>query len=192
MRRFRAVFAASILLVVLASAANCGRFLVVDEPQKSDVILVLAGETDRRPARGLELLGQGYAGRMILNVPAGARVYQWMQLELAEKYIHGLPQASSISICPITGSSTKDEARDSAPCLRSADGRKVLIVTSDYHTRRALHTFQREAPDCEFSVAAAYDPNEFGVQWWRHRQWAKVDFDEWLRLIWWELVDRWR
>jgi hypothetical protein len=41
-------------------------------------------------------------------------------------------------------------------------------------------------------VAAAYDPNEFGVQWWRHRQWAKVDFDEWLRLIWWELVDRWR
>jgi uncharacterized SAM-binding protein YcdF (DUF218 family) len=67
-----------------------------------------------------------------------------------------------------------------------------LIVTSDYHTRRALRTFQREAPDYEFSVAAAYDANEFGGQWWRHRQWAKVNFEEWLRLIWWELVDRWR
>ena len=32
-------------------AAEAGRLLVVDAPEPSDVILVLAGETDRRPAR---------------------------------------------------------------------------------------------------------------------------------------------
>jgi hypothetical protein len=30
------------------------------------------------------------------------------------------------------------------------------------------------------------------VQWWQHREWAKVNFEEWSKLIWWELVDRWR
>ena len=25
-----------------------------------------------------------------------------------------------------------------------------------------------------------------------NRQWAKINFDEWLRLVWWQAVDRWR
>jgi len=33
---------------------------------------------------------------------------------------------------------------------------------------------------------------QFGGKWWKHRQWAKVNFDEWLRLVWWQAVDRWR
>jgi uncharacterized SAM-binding protein YcdF (DUF218 family) len=66
-----------------------------------------------------------------------------------------------------------------------------LLVTSDYHTRRALSTFNRVLPR-DYSIAAVFDAREFGVQWWRHREWAKMNFDEWLKLIWWELVDRWR
>ncbi len=180
------------LLLLLAFFASSGRFLIVDHPQKADVILVLAGETDVRPARALQLLSAGYAQRMILNVPAGARIYQWAQPELAQRYVQGLPQAQAITICPVVGLSTKDEARDAARCLATAGGRKILLVTSDFHTRRALSIFQREVPGYEFSVAAAYNPGEFGVAWWRRRQWAKVNFDEWLRLVWWELVDRWR
>ena len=53
---------------VLALLATSGRFLVVNQPRESDVILVLAGETEHRPARGLELLTLGYAPRLILNV----------------------------------------------------------------------------------------------------------------------------
>ena len=68
----------------------------------------------------------------------------------------------------------------------------MLVVTSDYHTRRALSTFRHEVPDMQISVAAATDQQQFGGSWWRHRQWAKLNFDEWLRLVWWEAVDRWR
>jgi hypothetical protein len=106
-------------IVLLCVAATSGRFLVVDQPSKADAIMVLAGETDRRLARGLELLNQGYAPRMILNVPAGATIYQWTQLELAQRYVEGLPQAGAITICPIYGLSTKAEARDAARCLQS-------------------------------------------------------------------------
>jgi hypothetical protein len=62
---------------------------------------------------------------------------------------------------------------------------------SDYHTRRALRIFTKEAPNHSFSIAAAYDPREFGVQWWRHREWSKTNLYEWMRLTWWELIDRW-
>jgi len=190
MGRFRLVLITGGLFIV-ALGATSGRFLVVNQPRKSDVIVVLAGETDRRPARGLELLAQGYASRLILNVPADAKIYQWNQAEIARKYVEGLPQASSITVCPIYGHNTRDEAQDVSRCLQGAGGRKVLLVTSDFHTRRALSTFNRVLPG-DYSVAAVFDAREFGVQWWRHREWAKMNFDEWLKLIWWELVDRWR
>jgi DUF218 domain len=173
-------------------AAKAGAFLLVDAPLPADVILVLAGETDRRPERALELLAQGYGKRVVLDVPTNAKIYQSTEIQLAQKYIQDLPQAASVSICPIDGLSTKDESKDAEKCLAREGGKSVLIVTSDFHTRRALSVFRREIPGREFSVAAAHDDSKFGVKWWAHRQWAKTVLDEWLRLIWWKMVDQWR
>lgn len=188
MRRLRIPL---LLLLVGWLVLRSGRFLVIDEPQKSDAIVVLAGETEQRPARALELFGQGYARQVILDVPANARIYRWTLAELTGKWITELPQAQAIRICVTQGLSTKDEARDAASCLRTAEAHSVLLVTSDYHTRRALRVFEKVAPGYSFSVAAAYDPVQFGVRWWQRRQWAKNNADEWMRLLWWELVDRW-
>src|SRR5271170_3545836 len=125
-------------LFLVALVITSGRFLVVNQPRKSDVMVVLAGETDRRPARGLELLNQGYAPRLILDVPAETRIYQWNQAEIARKYVEGLPQSGSITVCPIYGHSTRDEALEVDRCLQGISTRKILLVTSDFHTRRAL------------------------------------------------------
>jgi hypothetical protein len=173
-------------------AAKAGAFLLVDAPLPSDVILVLAGETDRRPERALELLAQGYGKRVVLDVPANVKIYESTEIQLAQKYIQDLPQAVSISICPIDGQSTKDESKDAEKCLAREGGPRVLIVTSDFHTRRALSVFRREIPGYEYSIAAARDETQFGVKWWAHRQWAKTLVNEWLRLIWWTMIDQWR
>jgi DUF218 domain len=190
MRRFKIVFILGGLFL-LAPVAISGKFLVVNQPRKSDVMVILAGETERRPARGLELLDQGLAPRLILDVPADAKIYDRNQVEIAREYINALPQASSITVCPIYGQSTKDEAQDVARCLQGIGDRRILLVTSDFHTRRARSIFSRVLP-ADYSVAAVFDEREFGAQWWQHRQWAKVNFEEWSKLIWWELVDRWR
>jgi uncharacterized SAM-binding protein YcdF (DUF218 family) len=174
------------------AGAKAGGFLVLDEPRKSNVILVLAGETNRRPERARQLMSQGYGRRIVLDVPVEARIYEFTQLQLAQKYVQDLPEGVSISVCPIEGLSTKDESRDAEKCIAKAGGGSVLIVTSDFHTRRALSVFRREAPGHEYSVAAARDDAQFGVRWWTHRQWAKILVDEWLRLIWWKVVDQWR
>lgn len=189
MRNLIALFAS---LAVIAFALNAGRWLVVDSPQPSDLILVLAGETDRRPARALELLHQGYGTHVLLDVPADANIYEFSQLDLAEKYVRGLPDSASIRICPIHGLSTREEAHDVEQCLTAQDGTRILIVTSDFHTRRALSIFRHRVPGRTFSIAAARDDAQFGSRWWAHRQWAKTFIDEWLRVIWWNLVERWR
>jgi uncharacterized SAM-binding protein YcdF (DUF218 family) len=192
--RMREKLAAALALAasLLLFGAYAGKLLVVDAPHPSDVILVLAGETDRRPARGLQLLDQGYGRRLVLNVPAAAMTYKFTQVELAQRYIQSLPEAAAITVCPTEGLSTKDEARDAEKCLGKEHSGSVLIVTSDFHTRRALSVFRHELPDRSFSVAASYDDTQFGRRWWSRRQWAKTAVDEWLRLLWWNVVDRWR
>jgi uncharacterized SAM-binding protein YcdF (DUF218 family) len=164
----------------------------VNNPQAADVIVVLAGETNYRPLRGLELLRSGYARRMILDVPAQTRIYQWSQLDLAEQYVRGLPEASAINVCPVYGLSTRSETQDVQRCLGAFSVKRILLVTSDYHTRRALSTFRTVLPGYQFEVAAAFSPETFGTDWWKHREWAKTLVGEWTKLLWWESVDRWR
>ncbi len=173
-------------------ALNAGRMLVVDDPQPSDLIIVLAGETDLRPAYGIELLEKGYARRMLINVPASAKVFGFTEPELAKQYIQKFPQSQSIGICSIQGLSTRDESHDVAQCLAHEAATSVLIVTSDYHTRRSLSIFRHEIPGKNFSIAAVRDSTQFGMRWWRHRQWSKTCVDEWMRLAWWSVVERWQ
>jgi uncharacterized SAM-binding protein YcdF (DUF218 family) len=187
-RRLRLVV---LTLVFLWLAASSATFLMVDQPVRSDVILVLAGETEQRPAQAMQLLKQGFGSRVIFDVPADAKAYGSTYMHLAEQWAAEQEQASALSICPIHGLSTKAEAADAAECLRKSGVRSVLLVTSDFHTRRALSIFRKQDPAWTFSVAAAYDDTQFGARWWTHRQWAKTNVDEWLRMFWWQGVDRW-
>ena len=191
MRRVRIALVV-VLLGWLIFSITSGGFLVVNNAQRADAIVVLAGETYHRPVRGLELLSQNYASRMLLDVPAPERIYGWNAVELAQRYVQQLPQGQSVTVCPVFGLSTKAEAQDVSRCLEQLGVRSILLVTSDYHTRRALSTFRHELPKYQIYVAAAPDPQQFGAAWWKRRQWAKMNFDEWLRLAWWEAVDRWR
>jgi hypothetical protein len=192
--RLRLLIFTCALLAALAAgfAADAGRMLVVDAPERSDVILVLAGETDRRPALGLHLLDRGYGRRAVLDVPAASEIFGFEEVQLATKYVESRPESRALQVCPIVGLSTHDESHDAAKCLAEVEGTRVLLVTSDYHTRRALSIFRHEVHGKLFSVAAVRDNTQFGTRWWTNRQWAKTCVDEWLKLLWWNTVDRWR
>src|SRR5215831_20902318 len=177
-----------VLVLLVSFALNAGRILVVDAPQPSDLILVLAGETDHRPAHALELLRQGLGKRVLIDVPADVKIYDTLQLHVAENYVQSLPESASVRICPIVGLSTREETRDVQNCLTPEDGSRILIVTSDFHTRRALSIFRHQLRDKAFSIAASHEPTEFGTRWWSHRQWAKTCVGEWTKVIWWNCI----
>jgi uncharacterized SAM-binding protein YcdF (DUF218 family) len=195
MRIFRLrilVLAAIAVLVIVLVTRQAARILVVDRPEQSDAIVVLAGEIYVRPARAIDLLRQGVAGKAFLDVEATALVYDQGLPDIAQRYINDLGEASRVKVCPIVSFSTFAEADDVNRCLSSIGAHRVLIVTSDYHTRRALMIFRHRLPQYEFSVAAARDPDRFGEAWWTTREWAKNTFGEWSKIFWFEAVDRWR
>jgi hypothetical protein len=180
------------MVLLIGLLAKSGSFLKIDDPAASDVIVVLAGEADKRAERGLALLRKGYAPRLVLDVPADTKIYNLNQLELAQKYVQQLPDRERISICPIHGTSTTAEVKELPPCLTAIPAKRVLVVTSDYHTRRALSICRKLLPQHEFQIAAAEDAREFGVNWWQQREWAKTSLEEWSKLIWWGAVDQWQ
>src|SRR5579864_5585905 len=89
------------LFLVTVLAFEAARFLIVDQAKPADVILVLAGETNVRPARALRLAAEGYAGRIVVNVPDWTTLYGHSELDLARDWAKS--QAFPITICPIHG-----------------------------------------------------------------------------------------
>jgi len=65
-------------------------------------------------------------------------------------------------------------------------------VTSDFHTRRAFSIFSQRLPKQRWLIASATNNSDFGMDWWQNREWAKTTLLEWTKLVWWEIVDRWR
>jgi len=187
-----AVFA---VFLLVGLARHAGQFLVINQPERSDVMVVLDGdENDQRYQRALELLQEGYASELVVDKRSDLQKFGRTPATLEQEFIDRSagPLRSNIRVCPTTAQSTQEEAIAVAGCLNHSVSR-ALLVTSDYHTRRALNTFRRQLPQYQFSVVAVHDRSSFSPDgWWRRREWAKTTVLEWTKLVWWEMVDRWR
>jgi len=196
MKRLVTILVIVVVLCVVLWFASPGGQLIVDKPEKSDVIVVLAGsETDSRYWHALELLRAGYAQHLFLDAVEGVD-YGHSLVDLAREFVARTAgaNASQVTVCPVDGDSTKDEAPQVDACLRTLQPfpHTVMLVTDDYHTRRALSIFRNRVPQYRWTTAAARNPDTFGLPWWKHREWAKTYLTESEKLLWWELFDRWR
>lgn len=181
-----------VLIAGLILLRHAGSVLVQNAPRHADVLLVLGGEdNDSRYWHAVSLLKEGYGKTIILDALATRMKYGQSDVELATNFVTRTAPEQAV-VCKIMKNSTFAEARYVVPCLESLHAHSVLLVTSDYHTRRAFSIFRKSLPTYQWSVAAAPDLEHFGTNWWTNREWAKTAFQEWERLIWWHVVDRWR
>ncbi len=196
MKRLALVVVLVLILVGALVFFQPGGFLIVNNPQKSDAIVVLAGsEADDRYWQGMQLLRSGYGQHLILDATtqvAYGRSYADLAADLVARTAG--PNASQVSVCPISGDSTKEEADQVNACLQRLQPppHSVIVATDDYHTRRALSIFRTRLPQYQWTASAAKNGFLFGIPWWKNREWAKTYLLEWQKLIWWELFDRWR
>ena len=186
-----------LLLALLLFARFAGSLLVRDRPEKSDVIVILAGDSqDERYRRGMELLRAGYARHLLLDASSDSHYFGHTPAEYAEAFLQqdakNKDMSSQVSVCAFELDSTLTETGYVGKCLEPFHPANVLLVTSDWHTQRALSIFRHRLPQYHWSVAAAKDPRLFGVRWWHRREWAKITFNEWLKVVWWNGIDRWR
>ena len=148
------------------------------------------GNNDLRYWNGVRLMNEGWAPRLLLDVFAKGQTFGNMDIDLARDFVVRTTPGQS-TVCPVIINSTYGEAKHIADCLRGTGVKSILVVTSNYHTRRALAILQKRLPQYRISIYAAPDPYFFGQRWWQTREWAKTTLSEWQRYIWWLFVDRW-
>jgi uncharacterized SAM-binding protein YcdF (DUF218 family) len=196
-RRALIVIFVCISLMTIAGilAHGAGTFLIIDNPERSDIIVVLSGDTsDARFLHALNLLRSGYSQELVLDAPDWVE-YGRKSSDLAREYIHTVApeNVSHLHVCSFKDNSTLFEFREVSKCVHAVAPRAktAIIVTSAFHTRRALSVAQHVLPEYRWSVAAVPDV-AFGAAWWKHREWAKTTVLEWQRLCWWMIVEKYK
>ncbi len=135
---------AALFLAVAAFATfRADLFLQIENPPaKADAIVVLGGEFWTRPQRAAELYNSGKAPLVFASGDGDCEDTR----RLLEA--RGVPR-SAIRLEP-KSANTKQNAQFSVPMLREAGARRVIIVTSWYHSRRALACFRKYGPGLTF------------------------------------------
>lgn len=164
-------------------AAAGGYLIRTDPPFPADIVVVPGGDGyGHRVLKAAELVRQRLAGQVLVSGPAG--IYGLHESDLAIPFAvrHGYPPDWFVPLVH-AGTSTRQEAGIVAAELRRRGVRRCLLVTSDYHTRRAGRLFRGAAPEIEFRVLAA--PDEFfrAGQWWRSREGQKTFVLEWTKTV---------
>ena len=166
-RRFvAAVVLLSALAVWAIVAPLPARLLVVERPlERADVILILAGSSvyKERADRAAELFKQNIAPQIVLTDDGERggwssieqRNPPFVELAKARLIADGVP-AERIAIIKPDGSGTIYEARIFSETAGQNGWQSVLLVTSAYHTRRALRTFERAAATQDIKIGIVH------------------------------------
>lgn len=154
------VAAGALLVAAVAVYRSAPALLTVDSGEyKAGAMVVLGGDTYGRPARAAELFKSGAAPVVIAS---GAGDSAEMVRALKQ---NGVPE-SAIWREERSGS-TWENAKFSAALLRRAGVTNAIVVTSWYHSRRALATFRKVAPEMRFYSRPSYWGVERGM-WSQH------------------------
>jgi uncharacterized SAM-binding protein YcdF (DUF218 family) len=180
------------------------KLIVSLELPQADAMVVLAGSTAylERTRRAIELFREGRAPKVILtndNQQSGwSNELQRNPLFIeraAEELVRagGVPE-SSVEMLQEPVSSTHDEALLLRRFAEAHGLRSILIVTSAYHSRRALWTFRKVFEGSGINVGVAIvEPGQQSPRpatWWLHLSGWRMVAGEYLKLIYYWLTYR--
>jgi uncharacterized SAM-binding protein YcdF (DUF218 family) len=158
-----------------------------DGPAKADIALVLGGDPwGVRISKAGDLVRQGYVPAVLVSGPPGFYDQHECEPEIAWAVRHGYPEAWFIPF-PDEARSTQDEAHIFLPELQRRKVHRVLIVTTDYHSRRAARIFHATeramGVGIDIRMITAPDREFHPATWWRNRQGQKIMFSEFTKAV---------
>jgi uncharacterized SAM-binding protein YcdF (DUF218 family) len=164
-----------------------GNYLIVnDKLEKADVAIVLGGELGERVEDAIRLYKQGYFNYLI--VTGGPIAWQTTEAAIMKKQaiLGGIP-ADKI-IIEDKSLSTYKNAVDTKPIVTKYGFKKVILITSPYHTRRAAFIFRKVYRGLPIKlIVRAAEPNQYTsfvrTKWWKDYESRQRVLEEYLRVI---------
>jgi uncharacterized SAM-binding protein YcdF (DUF218 family) len=173
--------AGALLIFRIQVLAAAGNYLVLNQiPQKSDVIVVLAGDQyGNRVLKAGELVKAGWAPYALVS-GTPVLLSNEADLNIAFAVAKGYP-ARYFRPFKLDTDSTRDETCLIAAELKRQGVRSVLLVTNNYHTRRAQALMRKAAPTLAVLTIAAPDRYFTPNGWWKTRGGQRIFLLEWLK-----------
>ena len=144
--------------------------------KNADAIICLAGGRTTRVAESLRLWSECYSKKLFVTVER-ARNRQFSQLEIshlkfAQEATKMMKLDAKWEILPSLtrgATSTFDEAEDALSYAKEKNWERIIIVTDEFHTRRAHYAFEKIFTNSGIKVEVAGASNEvFSTSnWWK-------------------------
>ena len=189
---FLAVLLGGIYLARRPLLRFAGESLVVEDPlEKSDAIIILSDDNfyADRATRAAEIFRQKLAPLVVasgIRLRPNAGIAELMTHDLVER---GVPRENILPF-PQDADDTKEEAGFLRKLVQEKNWKNVIVVTSNYHTRRAKYILGKVfAKDVTIRMAGARDADYDPEHWWEQRKSVKRYFHEigGYVVAWWEL-----
>ena len=178
-------------LAVAVSFPFAGRFLVDEDPVESaDAVFVLAGSRAARWMEALELYKEKTTPHIVLSsdrmegaefelLARGIRLPRHSDLAREAMIKLGVP-GGAVEVIRSPVDNTAQEAIVARALAAERGWKRLLIVTSKYHTRRARFAFVREfrGSGIEIRMRATRYERIFPGTWWAHRYDARYVLTE--------------
>lgn len=154
-----------------------------------DYALILGGEPLDRPAAAADLYRAGKVKRLICTGGQVPRALEAIGIPLTEaEATHkrllalGVPE-EAIIVLP-EASSTREEADALNAYFKDKRRSRLLLITTETHTRRALGVFKEYAdPWDEMAVYGVPPTNYEARNWWKNEYGFLAVYEEYLKLI---------
>lgn len=180
-----AVLAVLVLLFLWKSIFfRLGNALVEDDGvRKAQAAVVLGGDSHGvRILKAAELAQAGYVPYVLVDGPQTLVGYESdMSILYAEKRGYSAALFRALQM-PASIHSTVSEAGFVGRYLKQNGIKKILLVTSNYHTHRAAYLFRKVDPWLQVIAVPAPDPDLEPV-WWTYRDGQRTFVLEWLKTL---------
>jgi uncharacterized SAM-binding protein YcdF (DUF218 family) len=153
-----------------------GFWIVQDRMEPADVIMVI-GDDDFTADRATEAAALFHGGWAPLVVASGRMLRPYFTIaDLITRDLEsrGVPSKAIVRFSH-GANNTLEEAKDLQILIAQNGWRRILLVTSNYHTRRARYIFRKVLPaDVSLEVVGAFDAEFEPDTWWQSRQGRKT------------------
>lgn len=190
-----ALLSAPFLLIIAVTFPRLGAWLVVEDPlEKADAAIVLGGTMYERPMEAVDLYKEGWVPRIYLF----RQIADWGEAVLVERNVPYTREVDlQIDVMTRLGvakdaigvldqvNSTAEEADDILSLVTKEKFRRVIIITSKQHTRRARLVMMRRLQPTGVQVIVRptrYDRADVD-RWWANRSTLRFTLFETQRLF---------